>query len=325
MNNRFQFCDILGRNIRQVVTLGVAPTLLDGVKLRGVTREPFKCEPSRPMFCKPSRGRAMSIETIPDDDDSTTQLTMQLAKKRDDLLGLDAFRRELKEQRNALARGRQCQGADCRDSAMVFGRDQMHRRLPTRSPSAVSKGLQQEARFVDKHDASLIKPPFLCGAILAPAIARLPASLVPELDVVASDRTNPTCEAIARHGCRRTPRRISGGLLPQREGTSINRWENPPSVLHALESTALSLVGGVLEARAFPGAAWPRGHRARSLPSPCANVKHFCMKHLQALQLPRKTCLPITVYPQSVASLPIPLKYLLFSYRNCSAGSRSDN
>lgn len=124
------------------MALRMTPALLDRIKFRGVGGQPFEFEPARTMFLEPASRRSMSIESIPDDYGLATQLGMQLAKKGDDLLGPDAVGFQLKVKRDLSLRWGKSQSTNRRNPSMMLGRNQLRRRLPTRSPGAVAERLQ---------------------------------------------------------------------------------------------------------------------------------------------------------------------------------------
>lgn len=303
------------------MALGVTPAQFDRVEFWRISREPFKLKPIRVCPCIPSSRCAMRVQVIPDYYDfmrrSAVQLVVQLPQKVNHFFSHVAVEGQLKIERRMFLRRRQRQCANCRNATIVPSRDQLHRRLSTGCPSTMAVRLQQKACFIDKNNASFVaQPPFLSAATRVFSTARRTQSPVPSRDAEAFDTTSPTCVTIAKRSyfrmlfrnTVRSPRRHVGKSKVHSETHTLRRHFQGCAQCAASEPRTISTVD--------PDEPWtpmPRPHRPQR---PAAIVRHYSMRHQQAVRRLHVNGRPTTSYLQSVASFRVPLQYLWFSCRN---------
>ena len=232
-------CGIVGNEVGQVAVLGMVPHRFHGVQLGCVGGQPFDLQPT--IASQSSGRRAMNIPAIPDQDQLAAQLTVQVFDELHHVVGDNVVIVQPKVHADSQGPRSQAQGAD-HAPAVVAIPGVVDRRLTARRPGATPQGLQHEAAFVEKHDASfLLAPPFLSAAIPPSANAGSSLRLARGLAARASARSNPACATACRCSPRDTSRRTAVESPPTPADRSTSRWHTRWPGLRAAESWPAAL------------------------------------------------------------------------------------
>ena len=151
-----QRVEIKGRKVCQGIHFKVAPDVFDGIEFGCVGREEMRMQ-ARVAREKLARGlRAMSLKTVPNQDDGPGKLLQEYAKKIDDSTRIDVgvgVKPEI--QVEILPRGRYAKGRNHRHFLMRARTLIEQRRLASWAPRAANQGRHQDATFVDKDEPRL--------------------------------------------------------------------------------------------------------------------------------------------------------------------------
>ena len=138
-----------GGCIREVAPFDAVPDVFDGVQLGCVAGQSYGFESIR--VDASGRG-SVHRPPIPDDDHVAADVSPQIAKERDDVLGLEvAVLAGAKVEAEAIATWSQRQRGHDRHVLPVTTADGQDRCLTSRSQRATDEGIQQEAALVDEN------------------------------------------------------------------------------------------------------------------------------------------------------------------------------
>ena len=152
-NRLLQVLDVVGYEVRQAGVFRVVPYPLHGIQVRRVARQPLEVNPIALGFTQQPSRFAMHAPAIPHENDRATQMPSQLFEKRHDVFGAYVVVEKFKVHADSPRPGSERQSADGAEPVMSIP-GVLNGRLAARGPSAATKGLQHEAAFVEKHDAS---------------------------------------------------------------------------------------------------------------------------------------------------------------------------
>lgn len=170
---------------------------------------------------------AVSPEIVPHHMQLTAQFLSQVVKEPDEIFGAGVVCQKLEEHPHAAAPRRKRQRRDDADSVATVPLVE-HWRPPPLGPRATHQRLKLEARFVDKHQASLISlAPFLSSATVSRATPKPRRAFAPCFAVAVSGRKIPAYVAAGPDGWDDTKSQTSAARVPRPEPGSINRWQSP--------------------------------------------------------------------------------------------------
>ncbi len=151
-----QRVEIQRSEVCQGVHFEIAPDVFDGIELWCVRREEMRMQ-ARVAREKLARGlRAMSLKTVPNQDDGPGKLLQEHAKKIDDSTRIDVgvgVKPEI--QVEIVPRGRYAKGRNHRHFLMRARTLIEQRRLASWTPRAANQGRHRHATFVDKDEPRL--------------------------------------------------------------------------------------------------------------------------------------------------------------------------
>lgn len=148
-----QLESVVGRVICQRATLEVTPDVLDGVQLRGVGRQQHGAELRAVIEERLHRTGTMGRESVPDQDQRTTDMTAQRAEEADQHRRGDVrvgIQGDVEPESATLRRDRHDAGG--RDLLARAGTLPQDGRLAPRCPGAAHQRRHQQAAFVEEGD-----------------------------------------------------------------------------------------------------------------------------------------------------------------------------
>lgn len=243
----------MNESVRDAVSqrlLKLCPDKLIGVKLRGITWETVSLE-TRMRLKKPLNQRCLMDRTsVPEKDDSASEVFKQMAQESDFLLGADisvTMKADVKSKSFSL--GRNADSRDSRDFRPMSCRNK-NRGLASGRPSSNDCGNKEESALV-KEDQMGSKPIglFLYAARhgVSSIESRLP--VFPWLSWLVSGSSSPTLASDTRGWSWNSGYERAFGLRRQSVGASIPALNNRPPEGLWIESelNSVSLRGLTLE------------------------------------------------------------------------------
>lgn len=285
--------DVFRNDVCQRAVLGLIPNILHRIKFRCVRRKPFDLEPSRAAFEQSSCGGTMSGQTVPHQDDGSTQMLMNFAHEPNEIrrprVVIQQFVVHSQPQRPRGAGD----GCDRRD-AIATVPSTLKGRVASRRPYPPPQRLQQIATFVEKNQASLpLEALFLVAAKFRDASRRCPPRFVRGRAAPASEGSSRADAATLAHIPDETPRRTIAGSChaptvrsshPAHIPMTACRMPVPPPIRFADASTIWAF---------FRNEAWTEAcRRASTLSSNGVPMTRWS---------PRSQPLPSTTYPSRKA------------------------
>jgi len=190
--------DAVGRVVRQVAVLGVAPDRLHRVEIWRVRRQRFDDDPSTSF--KPVLDELCSVRlaAVPNERESLGQMPPQSLKEVENFAASDVVRVLSPIQAIASSVRGNRDRTDGRQSITTVPLPK-DRCLAARCPGPSDHRLEHEATFIEKYDRSAGSPGvFLYGASAPFATSRWPFRLAPELVAPVSDNSIPPHAALSR-------------------------------------------------------------------------------------------------------------------------------
>lgn len=234
-------------DVGQAAVFRLIPDVLDGIKVWCVRREPLHAKPGRGVRQELSRCGTVGRQTIPNQNDGTTQVSMDLAHELNEVARSRIVIQEFIVQPQSQRPGGSRDGSNCCDSTPFIPRA-LHGRAAARCPHTPSQRLQQKPTFVDKNQASLtFEALFLVAANIRDASGRSPPRPARGRGAPAFADSSPIDATNAAHTPDETPRRtIAGSCLapkvrssrPVRIPSTACRASTPRSIRSAGARTA---------------------------------------------------------------------------------------
>jgi len=319
-----QIVDIFGNDVGQRAVLGLIPNILHRIKVRRVRRKPFDLEPSGAVFEQSSCGGTMSRQTVPHQDDGSTQMLMDFAHEPNEIRSprvvIQQFVVHPQPQRPRSAGD----GGDRRD-AIASIPDSLQGRMASRRPYPPPQRLQKIPTFVEKNQASLpVEALFLVAAKFRDANRRCPPRFVRGRAAPVSVDSSRADAATAAHILDGTPRRTVAGSCPAPTVRSSHPAHIPNTAYHEPVPPPIRFADAPTIWAFFPNEAWTVACcRASTLSSNDVPMTRWS---------PRSQPLPSTTYPSRRAwprlfdGLRAFRGFLLVSCPNCTeSGSFSIN
>lgn len=222
-----QVVDVFRDPVGKVAIFRSRPYEFDGIKLGRIRRQPSRLEPGASTALHLGGRGSMGVQPIPNQEHGSPQLVMNSPEKSHQISRVTVMVQHVVVQAEAVRPGGDCQGADHTQAVMPVP-GIADRGLPHRSPNLASQGLQQEATFIEKNNASFaFSSPFLAGATRPGAIARWRFHLVRALDVRASEGSSRVDARSYRRNRRDTPCGTAAQSALLHAGNSIRGSESP--------------------------------------------------------------------------------------------------
>lgn len=159
-----QFIDVFGNVVGQVAVLGLAPDVLNGIEFRCIGWQPFYAKPCAGFLSQSSSRRTVCRQTIADEDNRTTQMSVDFADELNDIVCVGIVAEKFAVQIEPRGPRRSYERPQGGDSIMPSPR-MLNGSLSPASPHAATKGLQHVPTFIEKNQASTaFGPPFLSAA-----------------------------------------------------------------------------------------------------------------------------------------------------------------
>ena len=145
--------DLHQGEVGQRIQLEVAPQILHGVELRRIGREGERMDAGMMGEEGPGEERAVSVETIPQQDDGARKVPLQVLKERDDARAVDvAVGMETEGEAHPAPGWRNAQGGDGRHFLMAPRTLQQDGRGVAGPPAAPHHRSHEKARFVEENE-----------------------------------------------------------------------------------------------------------------------------------------------------------------------------
>ena len=160
-------------DVRQLA-LCLRPDELIGIELRRVAWKAVDLDPATALEKCSDVPTPMNLAAIPQQEDLTSEVTEQLAKKHDDLGAGDVAHMEIEIQPEAVATRRHGERRDNGHAIMAVAVPKV-RRVPDGRPSLANVGDEQEAALIEEREmGASARGVFLTGAIHPASTERYP-------------------------------------------------------------------------------------------------------------------------------------------------------
>ena len=156
-----EIIEVFGDPVGHVGILGLRPHELDRIKFRRIGRQPARLEPGAACSAQLSGGGTVSVQAVPDQQHGSPQVRMNMSKKSHQINRVAVVIQQLVVQAKALFPRGHRQGANHAQTVMPVP-GIADRSLSDGSPNPAPQGLQKEATFVEKNNASFSLGSLFC-------------------------------------------------------------------------------------------------------------------------------------------------------------------
>ena len=138
--------------IGEGVGFQVRPKVFGRIEFGGIGREEDRMQARRACNEVLGLGRAVRVETIPQQNDVAGEVAQQLAQEGNDFRAADVRRRMKAEiEVEPISAGGHANGRHHGDLLMMTGAMTQDRCLPTRAPGSAQDGSHQDAAFIEEN------------------------------------------------------------------------------------------------------------------------------------------------------------------------------